>query len=395
MTATVVRTGTASRPSRQIEEDLRRMGASLGTQRRRRFERDFRFGPRRIRPTGILELIADLARNASFPEEEFERERRQRFEELRIERTTPGFLASERLRRVLFGAHPYAVVAPTEAQVAVVQPRELDEFYRHHYVPARLAADRRRRFRRANAMLDQIEKIFGDWKAPQPEPPTSPEPPQAVRPPRPSRASARQRADASARRQSRHHAPRSRLVSHGAGEFHLRRRLPFAARDEHSRAEGLHLQPAQRHQRASPARLLSPSAPPCATKSSPPRSPKSSTKSTACARSRVTAEELDSARNYLTGVFSLGVATQEGLLGQLSTVYLDRCPRTISKRTASASARSTAETSSRPRAATSIPPTRKSSSSATARKSATRPRSSAQSPNTTPAATSSPRAPST
>jgi predicted Zn-dependent peptidase len=40
----------------------------------------------------------------------------------------------------------------------------------------------------------------------------------------------------------------------------------------------------------------------------------------------VAAEELDSARNYLTGVFSLGVATQEGLLGQLSTVYLDRLP---------------------------------------------------------------------
>ena len=31
MTATVVRTGTASRPSRRIEEDLRRMGADLGT----------------------------------------------------------------------------------------------------------------------------------------------------------------------------------------------------------------------------------------------------------------------------------------------------------------------------------------------------------------------------
>src|SRR5271170_605145 len=31
MAATVVRTGTASRPSRQIEEDLRRMGGDLGT----------------------------------------------------------------------------------------------------------------------------------------------------------------------------------------------------------------------------------------------------------------------------------------------------------------------------------------------------------------------------
>lgn len=40
----------------------------------------------------------------------------------------------------------------------------------------------------------------------------------------------------------------------------------------------------------------------------------------------VTAEELDSARNYLSGVFSLGVATLDGVMGQLSTVYLDRMP---------------------------------------------------------------------
>ena len=34
--------------------------------------------------------------------------------------------------------------------------------------------------------------------------------------------------------------------------------------------------------------------------------------------------ELNDARNYMTGVFSLGVATQEGMIGQLSTVYLNR-----------------------------------------------------------------------
>ncbi|MGD0305430.1 MAG: hypothetical protein ABSC71_11450, partial [Candidatus Acidiferrales bacterium] len=34
----------------------------------------------------------------------------------------------------------------------------------------------------------------------------------------------------------------------------------------------------------------------------------------------------ESARAYLSGVFSLGVATQDGILGQLSSVYLDRMP---------------------------------------------------------------------
>ena len=37
-------------------------------------------------------------------------------------------------------------------------------------------------------------------------------------------------------------------------------------------------------------------------------------------------DELADARNYLSGVFSLGLATQDGLAGQLSNVYLNQLP---------------------------------------------------------------------
>jgi predicted Zn-dependent peptidase len=37
-------------------------------------------------------------------------------------------------------------------------------------------------------------------------------------------------------------------------------------------------------------------------------------------------DELADARNYLSGIFSLGLATQDGLAGQLSGVYLERLP---------------------------------------------------------------------
>jgi predicted Zn-dependent peptidase len=37
-------------------------------------------------------------------------------------------------------------------------------------------------------------------------------------------------------------------------------------------------------------------------------------------------EELADARNYLTGLFSLGLATQDGLAGQLATATLERLP---------------------------------------------------------------------
>jgi zinc protease len=35
---------------------------------------------------------------------------------------------------------------------------------------------------------------------------------------------------------------------------------------------------------------------------------------------------LDDARNYMSGVFSLGLATQDGLAGQLSSLYLEQLP---------------------------------------------------------------------
>src|SRR5262249_57963797 len=83
----------------------------------------------------LLGLVNELAREASFPEAEFERERRQKLEEVKLERTQPGFLASERLRKVLFGAHPYAQVSPSEAQVADYKRDDLVQTYRDFYTP--------------------------------------------------------------------------------------------------------------------------------------------------------------------------------------------------------------------------------------------------------------------
>ena len=145
MVSAVVRTGTASRPSRRIEEDLRRMGANLGTHSGADSSAISASGLAEFSGS-LLELIADLARNASFPDEEFERERRQRHEGLRIERTTPGFLASERLRRVLFGEHPYAIIAPSEDQVAAYKRDAAGDILPPLLFALRRAADCGRRF---------------------------------------------------------------------------------------------------------------------------------------------------------------------------------------------------------------------------------------------------------
>src|SRR6202047_4318467 len=167
MTAAVVRTGTTKRASRQIEEDLRRIGADLATSAGSDTSA-ISFAGLSEFAEPLLGMVDELAREAAFPEAEFERERRQKLEEVKLERTHPGFLASERLRKVLFGAHPYAQVSPSEEQVAAYKRDDLLAVYSDFYTPENglllLVGDFQ-----PDAMLKSAEKVFGAWQGKKPQ----------------------------------------------------------------------------------------------------------------------------------------------------------------------------------------------------------------------------------
>jgi zinc protease len=166
MTATVVRTGTTRRVSRQIEEDLRRIGADLSSSAGADTI-GIGFAGLSELAEPLLSLVNELTREAAFPEPEFERERRQKLEEVKLDRTQPSFLASERLRKVLFGAHPYATVAPTEAQVAAYKRSDLTQVYREFYTPENALLVMVGDFDTAS-MLKSIKKAFDGWTGKKP-----------------------------------------------------------------------------------------------------------------------------------------------------------------------------------------------------------------------------------
>src|SRR6266852_7421777 len=76
MTATVVRTGTTKRASRQIEEDLRRIGADFSSGAGADTSA-ISFAGLSEYAEPLLGMVNELAREAAFPAAEFERERRQ------------------------------------------------------------------------------------------------------------------------------------------------------------------------------------------------------------------------------------------------------------------------------------------------------------------------------
>jgi zinc protease len=323
MTATVVRTGTAKRASRQIEEDLRRIGADLSSAAGADTSA-ISFAGLSEFAEPLLGMVNELAREAAFPEAEFERERRQKLEEVKLERTQPGFLASERLRKVLFGAHPYAQVSPSEAQVAAYKRGDLQEVYRDSYTPENglllLVGDFD-----AQAMMKSVEKVFGAWAGKKPESKTYAAPAQ----PR-------------GRRVYLVHVPGAVQTQIYAGCHAITRKHPDWVKLglTNSLYGGAFNSRLVMNIREDKGYTYSPRSGVHALRQHGYFSVSAAVRNDVVAASLteifyemdklrsvpVPAAELADAQNYLSGVFSMGLATQDGLLSQFSTVALNESP---------------------------------------------------------------------
>ena len=323
ITATVVRTGTQRRTSRKIEEDLRRMGADLGVHAGADTS-VISFGGLADFSSELLSLVSELAQEAAFPADELERERRQLLESLRIERTTPSFLASERLRRVLFGQHPYSNISPNEAQVEAYRREELVDYYSTHYRPSDALLVAVGDFS-SPALLDEIERIFGSWKAGE-----FPAPPNPALPEVHGRHvyfvdlpnSVQTQVLVGNRAITRKHPDWMRLGlanSIYGGAFNSRlvmniREAKGYTYSPRSSVHGLRLHGYFSVHAAVRNDVVAATLTEMFYEMDRMRS------------LPVSEDELADARNYLSGVFSLGLATQDGLAGQLSSVYLEQLP---------------------------------------------------------------------
>src|SRR5579863_7671991 len=324
MTSTVVRTGTAKRTSRQLEEDLRRLGADLSSHAGAD-NSAIGFAGLSELAEPLLQLVNELAREAAFPEPEFERERRQKLEEVKLDRTQPGFLAGERLRKVLFGAHPYAQVAPTEEQVAAYKRDDLLSIYRDFYTPENALLLMVGDFDSA-AMLQTIEKVFGAWSGKKPVAPPAPEP-----------------AKPRGRRVHLVHVPGAVQAQILAGCHAITRKHPdwIKLGLTNSLYGGAFNSRLVMNIREDKGYTYSPRSGVTPLREYGYFSISAAVRNDVVAASLteifyeldklrsvpVPEAELADAQNYLTGVFSMGLATQEGLLGQLTTVELHELPQ--------------------------------------------------------------------
>ncbi len=162
MMSSLLTEGTANRNSRQIAEEVERFGATLAVGSSSDFTTVAASSLAGFSDE-ILDLMADVTLNPSFPQNEVDLARENTKQMLIQQRAQPTFLASERLSQVVFGNHPYSRLAPTPEMLDSMTRDDLVKYRAATYIPNNAVfmvvgdVDR-------ESMLARIEQLFGDWQ---------------------------------------------------------------------------------------------------------------------------------------------------------------------------------------------------------------------------------------
>ncbi len=109
-----------------------------------------------------LELFADVVLNPVFPEEELEREQKQRLADLEALKEDPGSVADRVFTKTVYGSHAYGRKA-SKASLTSLTRDYLVEFYQQHFVPNNsilvVVGDFDSR-----EMLSKVTSKFSAWK---------------------------------------------------------------------------------------------------------------------------------------------------------------------------------------------------------------------------------------
>ena len=165
LTAAMLDEGAGARSALQIADDVEFLGANLATSSS--FDASaVRLNVPAARLAAALPIMADVALRPTFPQAELDRVRQERLTSLIQARDDPAQVAPLAFARVVYGApHRYGTAAMgTAATLKAFTTADLRAFHTAMYQPANatlvVAGDIR-----ADTVLPLLEKQFGGWKA--------------------------------------------------------------------------------------------------------------------------------------------------------------------------------------------------------------------------------------
>mgnify|MGYP006170840189 CR=1 FL=1 len=132
--ADAVQEGTKARTSEQIRREIFALGASLSGAAGQDTSSFTMRGMADTLPQ-LLDILSDIARNPTFPQEEVDLIKANTAQALQAQLASPQFVANRVYRQSLFGAHPYARVGPTPESVQAIDRAAIAAYHGAHYRP--------------------------------------------------------------------------------------------------------------------------------------------------------------------------------------------------------------------------------------------------------------------
>jgi zinc protease len=164
MTADLLTEGTTTRKSKEIASEIDFIGGGLAASTD--YDYTILSGSALSPYTGrLFEVLADVLLHPSFPENELALKKVNQIQALTIKRGNPEFLVEERFNKVLFGEHPYSVIAPPEESLNKITRKDIEAYHKAHYQPNHSVMVVVGDFDKTK-MRELIASKFGDqWKA--------------------------------------------------------------------------------------------------------------------------------------------------------------------------------------------------------------------------------------
>jgi len=129
--------------------------------------------------TDVLQLIAEIVFSPTFPENELDLYRRNTIENLKFQRSQPGFLANEQTARLIYGNHPYSRISPSAADIEKLDRERLRIFHEQTLVPNNAVLIAIGDLNR-DEFLREAGDEFGKWKGRELQIPVFGNPPERV-----------------------------------------------------------------------------------------------------------------------------------------------------------------------------------------------------------------------
>jgi zinc protease len=162
--AEAVTQGTQSKTARQIAEQIQLAGGDL--------ESSATIDGILIQTSVLADgspvavtLLGDVARNASFPQNEIEIVKKNAESNLESNESSPSFLGRRALFAALFEGHPYAVTSPTHESISKTTAALLKQEYERRFRPDQALLVAVGDFDEGR-LQSQIRSAFASWRAP-------------------------------------------------------------------------------------------------------------------------------------------------------------------------------------------------------------------------------------